>query len=564
VNTSSTHLDVHLLETIPIASELNETAAIVEGVRGRYNTFEFVLRLSQPIHERLAALPNGIVSSSEITLEDAEAFSTYLHETIHWWQHVGSTYGLVLSLTYPAEAHANYELLKRLAEQVGFKKSIRQLASMLDGARTPETPAGLANIIINNQFDFDAFRRITFSPGRRRAVAKDPMFECIGHAMRVTYGNVVHLLSTVADPTYKVLPDPASWGEAIVALRTIGHEGYYYGSPVGLYAIGALQIMEGQARFAQIQYLHFASGKRFDWDAFRSLGLLSSGVYRDAFDLFLTQANLDWPDRIDDPVVALFLLICDMAINPGAGFPLSVRYPQALIEDVDPGARFVFLATAVRTFCPEVASSIRTYSRAEYEEVSEKLAGALRIDSPLTIARTVASWPSSSQGFAALALEHASFDFHPTNLPIRVMLSHFVAFMTDKATRPEFFCWPGAWMAGERVSTMEAGLFEKHAALFVDKPGDSGVFPRFIAGKNEALVQSTFEGFFTSVAAYELTRQWIVDPGPFHYHYNWLVEKANEDELAAFGARAFGRIYGVSPHDVEILDTTATSASLEG
>ncbi len=242
-----------------------------------------------------------------------------------------------------------------------------------------------------------------------------------------------------------------------------------------------------------------------------------------------------------------------MAINPGAGFPFSVRYPNSFIEDVDPGTRFMFLSSAVRMFCPEVSETIKAYSRAEYEEVSEKLAAALRIDSPLAIARAVASWPSSCRGFSALALERETFDFSPVNLPIRVMLSHFVAFMADKNARPEFFCWPGAWMAGERVSENEARLFEKHSVLFVDRPGDSGVFPRLQAGKDPALVQSTFQRFFSSVATYDLTRQWIVETGPFQFPFDWMVESAKERDLKVFGGAAFERIYGASVDSFEII-----------
>lgn len=546
-------LDARLVETIPIADMGAFPATVPAGVRGLYNTFQFVLRLSQPVHERLAKLPNGIATSSQVGFDDLEAFSTYLHETIHWWQHVGSTYGLILSMTYPAEAHANYDILKRLSAQIGFKKSIRKLTEMLQGPSTPDTPLGLANVVVNNQFDFDAFRRITFSPQAREAVANDPLFESMGHALRVTYGNVVHLLSVVADPAYEVLPNPESWRDAVAALGATKEEGYYYGSPLKVYPLGSRQIMEGQARFAQIQYLHFASGKRLDWDAFHSIGMPGGAVYRDAFDLFLRQANLEWPKRIDDPVVALFLLICDMAINPGAGFPFSVRHPKSFIEDADPGTRFMFLASAVRMFCPEVSGAIKNYSRAEYEEVSEKLAAALKIDSPLSIARTVASWPSSCRGFSALSFERETFDFNPVNLPIRVMLSHFVALMADKNERPEFFCWPGAWMAGERVSENEALLFDKHSVLFVDRSGDSGVFPRLQAGKDQALVQSTFQSFFGSVATYDLTRQWIIEPGPFQFPFGWLVERAKEDEMKEFGGGAFEHIYGVSIDSFEIL-----------
>ena len=523
--------------------------------RGIYRTFEFVLRLSQPIHERLAALPSGI-SSAPHSFEDVEAMSVYLHETIHWWQHVGSTYGLMLSMTYPAEAHANHHRLSTLSAMVGSKKSIRHLTEQLDGPSTPESALGIANTIVNNQFDFDAFRRLTFSQRAREMVVQDPLFESVGHTFGVTYGNVIHLLASTADPNCQALPEPRALSIAVAELNRLQVEGYYFKSPVVVFPIGSREIMEGQARFAQIQYLHFASGRRLSWDALREIGMLS-GMYGLAFDFFLTQAGLSWPSEIDDPTVALFLLICDMAINPGAGFPLPLQYPKAFISDVDPGARFTQLAAGVRMFCPEVATKIRAYSFDDYEEVSEKLAKALKFDSPLTVARAVASWPEKSEGFATLKREWTTFAFQSENLPVRVMLAHFQAYMADKAKRPEFFCWPGAWMAGERVSSEIETLFERHGALFVDKPGDKGVFPRVLPGRDQAVVHATFERFFGSVVVYDLTRQWIASPGPFHYSLNWLVEHANEGDMKTFASRNFANVYGFSPETIEILGESA-------
>lgn len=148
----------------PLASQ-GLFAATLKG-HGLYSTFEFVLRLSPAVHRKLASMPNGIVNSGMIDLEGLQAFSTYLHETIHWWQHVGSTYGLMLSMTYPVQSHANYDYLKSLISSVGFKKSVRQLAYILPRGGYG-TPSGLVNIIINNHFDMEAFRGLTISHCRR-------------------------------------------------------------------------------------------------------------------------------------------------------------------------------------------------------------------------------------------------------------------------------------------------------------------------------------------------------------------------------------------------------------
>ncbi|WP_295219278.1 hypothetical protein [uncultured Brevundimonas sp.] len=519
---------------------------------GLYAAFEFVLRLSPQVHEKLEALPTGIVSSGEVGFDGAQAFSTYLHETIHWWQHVGSTFGLISSLTYPAEAHANHNHLITLGRTVGFKKSIRQLAMSMDGPVTPDTQAGLANIIVNNQFDFDAFRYVTYGPDARQHIVGLGQFQSIGHALAVTYGSVVFQLGQVADPEFKVIPKPDDWYRTVMDQADAEVDGYYYGSPVDVMPIGAREIMEGQARFSQIQYLYFASGGHLDWDDFEDIGWLGTNVYTAAFDGFLTLARLERPATADDSVVALFLLICDMALNPGSGFPFPAVSPSTFIEDVDPGTRFLFLASAVRKH-PKLAQTIRAYSREEYVEVSQRLAESIIVHPPMKIARTVADWPKNSASVAALMDELQTFDFEPMNLPIRFMLAHFIAFMRDKAEHPEVFCWPGAWMAGERVSDHVSTLFDRHRAAFVDKADDDGVFPRTYPDKDEATVHETFQNFYASTVTYDLTRQWIVESGPFHYRYNWLVQNATHEEMKEYGDRHFHMIYGVWPDDIEIL-----------
>jgi hypothetical protein len=165
---------------------------------------------------------------------------------------------------------------------------------------------------------------------------------------------------------------------------------------VAISPLGVREIFEGQARFAQLQYLYFASGSKLRWDDVRSKGMLK-GVYSSAFENFLRLTELDWPRTIDDPVVALFLLVCDIAINPGAGFPMPLRTFVTFIEDVDPGIRFLFLCRTIATKRPDLGKAITQYSKTEYAEVSQALTRLLLVDSPLVMADTVTRWMRAKQ-----------------------------------------------------------------------------------------------------------------------------------------------------------------------
>ena len=64
---------------------------------------------------------------------------------------------------------------------------------------------------------------------------------------------------------------------------------------------------EGQARFAQLQFLHLAIRHNLGWDEIRSRGLLTER-YVSAFNAFLQLTNLEWPPSVDHPTVGLFTL----------------------------------------------------------------------------------------------------------------------------------------------------------------------------------------------------------------------------------------------------------------
>lgn len=520
-------------------------AATLNG-RGLYNTFQFVLRLSPAVHRKLASMPSGIVNSSMIDIEGIEAFSTYLHETIHWWQHIGSTFGLMLSMTYPAQAHANYDHLKDLTAKVGFKKSIRMLAK---GGL--DTPSVLANIIINNHFDMGAFRGLTVNPLEGNKIVQSPLFENLGHCYHIAYGNIVSLLASVSDQGHKVIPHPKAWSEPFRALRETEEEGYYYGSPVSLYPIGAYEIFEGQARMAQLQYLHFAT------DGFLGLkaadeAKMFDGVYGKAFSVFLDLTELERPLSIDHPTIALFLLICDLAINPGSGFPFPLIHFSTFIRDIEPGARFVRLCKLARLKHPEVFNSIRSYSRDEYAAVSKKLCQAMIEHPPLEIALEFRRWAETPE-FRPLMAEYDAFRFEKGNIAVRMLFSHFLAFMHDKFERPEFFCWPGVYMAGNKLASDASILFDRHGALFVDKEDDDGIYPRVLLGRSETDVQAAFDDFYANNVIYDLTNQWIVQTGSFVYDYGWLSQKGTDEDIQSFAERNFESVYGIRPSSAVIL-----------
>jgi len=481
--------------------------------------------------------------------------STYLHETIHWWQHIGSTYGLIFGLNFPVQSYCTHKELNLLTSKIGFVKSIRQFMDGLgpDLQRGYETDAGLANFIINQHYDLEAYRWITFDGRSAGKIVRNPLFESVGHAFHLTYSNTVKVIGATVDRTFDTLPNPSSWHDGFKQLKSENHDNFVYGKPTTLWPFGSKEIFEGQARFSQIQYLHNASGKKFSWEDFQELGWFLP-VYIAAFEHFLKLIGEPWPANVDSPLVGLFLLICDFSLNPGSGFPFAID-PNfgSFLYDVTPAARFMNACKIVQSKFPCMKSAIVDHSREEFENIGGEISHALNQPSPLAISQKLAAWFQPEGPFPTLRREYDKYAFSPTNYSVRFLLSHFLTFQQDKALHPEVFCWPGAWMAGEKIHSRAFDFFNKHGAPFVDREDDNGIFPRIQRGRSETQIQEVFDVFYSNVVVHTMTDEWISEPGPFKYDLSWLSQRASPSEAQQYMRRQFKSLYGLDPEDVRTL-----------
>jgi hypothetical protein len=525
------------------------------NARGLYSPLQFVLRLRPDVHRALNSAPAGVVTPNQLSNEQVLAFSTYLHENIHWWQHVGSTTGLFLSLIYPAQSHLNHRYLTRILSELGPKKSLR--AYNLKNARPHHEETELdrqINVALNNWHDIEFYRWLITNPLNIEDKINDPYFECVGHSYKVAISAVLWLLSSTVDPDLELLPDPRNWETIMSKLREKKVEGFYYGSSIGIPPLGAREIFEGQARFSQLQFLYVSSGRSATWDDFNEAGFFGD-IYLSAFDNFVSLSGLELPEKFDDPVIALFLLVCDMALNPAECFIEELSDFSRLVEVHDPGRRFVNLCHAISQDKQYFGTAISSYSASDYWKVSDRLSDMLRVTRPKTLVDTVKSW-SSNEKVAALLDEDKTFKFSEANLPVRVFLARFIRFQTDKASHPEFFCWPGIWMTATKRGALSLNdaqsLFEEHRAIFLDKE-DGNVYPRSFYDREEMAIQDTFDSFYSWIGVYELTRQWLVGEGEFDFDFGWLSDKFSNEEMKGWASRAFISFYGVSPDDFEIV-----------
>lgn len=543
-------LKKELLLTDELEYEYGDNFEDCLNAHGLYSATRFVVRLSPVNHEYIDKINEG--NFVDLSPEAVQAYSTYLHETIHWWQHIGSTIGLIMSLSYPAQTHRNVEHLRALLNIIGPKKSIHIYNLNNATEITPSTDQfNHINIILNNYFDIEYFKSLVIRPTSAPSISKSPYFESVGHSYNIGYASSIFTLAEVFDREFNFFPNPDKWIPGFEDLKNKKQEGYYYGSKINLPPLGLKEIFEGQARFCQMQYLFFGSGESLSWEDFAQLGYLD-GIYFKAFNLFLEITETKIPKNLADPTVGLFLLICDIAINPGEGFPFDLKDHKSFIISIDPGFRFYLLCHEVKKN-PSLKETIKDYSKEEYDDVSKSLCKEIVTYAPTEVNGKILNWINNSDNLKGLLKEEKEFNYQNENHPIRVILSKYLRFCEAKYKNPEFYCWPGAWMAGEKAKDLNEKLFLNHLSLFMDKKGDKGIYPREFPNIPHENIHKTLNNFYTWNIMYDLTQQWIIKGGPFNYDYSWLTQKQKESDLKKWADDIFAKIYGERPDKFEIL-----------
>ncbi|MCR8556582.1 hypothetical protein KXD93_02965 [Mucilaginibacter sp. BJC16-A38] len=527
-----------------LSSPINGTKS-----RGVYNPMQFVLRLRKDIQHELNNVIPGIHTSGSLSDNQTQAFSTYLHETIHWWQHVGSNFGFISSLKFPAQAHIVHSDLKSLLNENGAFKSIAKY-----DRQQPNNNIHV-NKILNYWHDIEFAGQIAFDPKRINTIVNNPYFECWGHSYDLMWASSIWTLGSTFDEEFSFLPKIKEWEDGFKKLREKKVQGYYYGSPIAIPPIGIRAIYEGQARFSQLQYLYGAQGYKYDLNDFAKAGMLS-GIYVEAFNIFLSILNEQTPVKPNDPLVGLFLLICDIAINPTNGFPFNVTNYESFIVSNDPGHRFYTLCKEVRDRYSSLKFAIQDYSKEEYITISNLLANSINCFSPHESAAFVLRWMYSEQSIISLLKEEVNYKFPSKNLPIRLFFSKFLRFQEDKHKYPQIFCWPGMnfiEIKKKDLDLFEAfQLFEKHKALFIDDV-NGDIYHSAIKGYTDQQVDETLNGFFAWNSVYDMVRQWIIEDGPFKFNYEWLSSKYTHEEMKEWASKNFETSFGLRPEDFKIL-----------
>lgn len=509
--------------------------------RGAFDPMMHVLELSSEISSVL----NGDAMFERLRIGDPKllAFATYLHETVHWWQHTSTTAGLISALSRAAQAHVIRRALKSVPVDEGSLVKPAYVACM-----RPDSPAkSYENLAVNGWMDIEFGSLLLGTPEAARMVVRNPFFESVGQSYFAYMADVLGLIRATIGGSSLISDFTRGYGsfESLIEARV---EGYSPNAArVMLPGLGLRAIQEGQARFAELQFRHMASGGRESWAEFAAQGLLEEEYLR-AFEIFLITAKLDRPGSPISPEVNLFLLVCDLAMMPSVGYPDEILDFSGFIEAVSPGTRFLELCGATRLLGSErgeILAELTQPNASTYRAVSARLCSSFKGSSPLQVAETIAGWVSEDSG-AGRMMRNSLAGRVEASTSVAYFYGRHLAAMVDRVARPDFFCWPAySLILSQEASSAETEtLMRRNGAPFVRNGESGGVGVARYLGIDRASAGELSSGYFEFQMLYDLGGQWIAAPGHFDFDFAWADPRWSAVQYREWLTPAFERFYG--------------------
>ena len=519
-------VDYYSLFRAPAYNSHHPKPAGAKNVVGQFDPMNCILYLDGDVSDALDASDG----SPEFEVKDAGSpillpFSTFLHEIIHWWQHVGTTSGLFYGLSIPTQALSTAKYLSEFGAELP-----KPLTHSVTNSLPSEHPA-LLSVLRWSELELGAsllFDPMTTSYTLR---SRTRFYESLGHALLLTHISTMSAVASILDPGRRSLPDPDPWIDLYE--RFVKDERPCFAPrEIIEFAIGLREIAEGQARVSEIQYRSLAY-ETMTWSEVKARGLLS-GVYATAFEEFLRLTGFDEPSYPIDASVNLFLLLCDISLNPAEGYADDIADDGKFVYRVHPGIRFLKLCDLAKGN-QGLLVGLKTLSAESYDVVAEALCGDAGWPTPRETGRRALFRLERMSNWQQLQAQREAGNYGSRDAPIRFYFAEHHAFLKTKVELPHLFCWPASFLTSKAESDpAEAEAVQEvlswHMPPFLASSLESGVDSVHLSRMAPEQRSQFVSDYFATQVLYDLVRQWISKPGRFEFGYRWKPALSGEEQ----------------------------------
>lgn len=513
---------------------------------GLVDPMTFVLRVKPEIDSLIR--DDQPLFAFDWTPDQQRAAGVLIHEIVHWWQLSGSTLGLLHASCINVQSNI---LTSLLADWVGHfepRKSVF-LAFRDAMARNAHQEMSLLYNVVGRWMDLEFWSALADQRSAAYRVADKPFFKSSGESLlRAAFYSLHQLLSLGGDRLHR-----AQWfNDWLDRAEELANEGAEDFSGPGILAglsVGGREILEGQARMIEAQFLHHVSLGRYDFRALEGMGYFD-GTYGHALREFTRITGISWPTGSLDPAAGLFLLACDLAINPPVPYPFEMSDIRGMVRHCHPGVRFLEVC---RTIARSRSEWLGRFSYS-YETHCEFTAALEPSPYHHSMAETAAAcvdfWTRLSDLHYVIG-DDIDAALQLPSTPLKFLLRKHVFLMREKQRVPHLLCWYGALFT--EVMTQELG-FMRHGPplLSVGETGQIFGSPALDEGKSQDPGDILYN-FLITQGMNDIIRQWVAQPGPFRFNYQWIDPRQSEEFWRAALGEYFEKMYDVPLDAIRIL-----------
>lgn len=140
-------------------------------------------------------------------------------------------------------------------------------------------------------------------------------------------------------------------------------------------------------------------------------------------------------------MISIFLVICDLAINPGVAFPLDVGHEESFFFEAIPGLRFYDLCHAAKELIAiDPKFTVCNHSKSEYYYIANTLCDKLCYNNPIEIIDEVLSWAQRYESIRNIQDEEKLILSAKNYCQFVFFCQNSFSFVRIKKNHPEFFC----------------------------------------------------------------------------------------------------------------------------
>lgn len=525
---------------------------VLAEIRGWYQPRNLVVSLAKDVDETLKTYDGTSRPSNKVK----NAFATYLHETIHWWQHVGTTSGLFMTLSLPAQAHVNQKHFESLASAFGLKKPLFDYLRYFEVSHLEEQK--LLNVITNNWHDMYFSRMLLCDPRAASEFINDPVYESQAHAHLIHFSSILSNIES-SSKGFKFQEASKRWMKLYDELKKSKTPDFYYGSSVRLPKIGIVDIMEGHARFCDLQYRSY-SGNDSTLDGYLQDGYLSERYFI-AFKFFLDTTGLAWPTYVTDQTINLFLFVCDYALNTPYPYPFDpIDKFEQINELFSPGVRFLKVCSLlkkqdVKTEAYQLSATPGAEAYAALDILFSELLYYPSIKSLYLKLKELIDLGGDKIDFEEA---FSRCEYTGVNIFTRFVMSHHHEFIKCRIMTPHFLCWPSSFATTAVSSESDFNAFSKFfkqhdPPLVLDNNQVVKVSKTYITQESKA--PELLNDLLSFFVIYDLTDKLIKDRGEFDFEqYRWFSDNFSLSLFMTWLKPNFVRFFGVKPEDITTLE----------